>query len=95
MHRISLYFTPFASQFAVFVQDPSITNRTCALATNALVDTLAENGALDDFDRDAAASAADWVDNLLNSKTFFTTHPVLILQVFSTNLRSCYPRFVF
>jgi hypothetical protein len=39
------------------------------LATNALVDTLAETGALGDFDGDV--SAADWVNNLLNSVKHF------------------------
>ena len=76
------YAVSAGSRFALLVQDVSVSNRACALATNALVDALAETGALDDCDRDAAASAADWVNNILNSKTFFTNHPVLILQVF-------------
>jgi hypothetical protein len=76
------YAVSAGSRFALLVQDVSVSNRACALATNALVDALAETGAVDDGDRDAAASAAEWVNNLLNSKTFFTNHPDLILQVF-------------
>jgi hypothetical protein len=71
-----------ARRFASLIQDPSVSIRARASATQVMAHSLAAAGS-SDCDSDAAASAADWLDHLLNTQTFFSCHPYLILQVSS------------
>jgi hypothetical protein len=66
------------------VQDPDASVRLVTLATRSLVDSFPIDGESDEMDRDACDDAANWALRLLNSRSFFTSHPTLILQVFSS-----------
>lgn len=80
--RLRVEIISFATRrFRLLLQDPSASIRVHASATQALVDTLAVVGASADLDDDSAAAASDWLNSLLNSNTFFTSHPSLIFQV--------------
>ena len=80
--RLRVEIISFATRrFRLLLQDPSASIRVHASATQTLVDTLAVVGASADLDDDSAAAASDWLNSLLNSNTFFTSHPSLIFQV--------------
>jgi hypothetical protein len=91
VHDITVLPSPFglikcisffhARRFVLLLLDPSASIRAHACAMQALINTLNISGASADGDRDSAAVASDWLSRLLNSNSFFTSHPSLILQV--------------
>jgi hypothetical protein len=68
------------SHFGSLLQDASASSRAYASATLALVNTLSTFGA-SDLDHDTAVAASVWLNCLLNSSSFFSSHPTLIFQV--------------